>query len=116
MEVLVSQTDMTVTTTLGHSVRFRANVPRPVPPVVVASALQAGARPAKDTPAPAEEEKGPTPREVAAAMRSIIEEADPDKLTQGGKVRIDALEQALGTSVTTACRREATNLIDSGEV
>src|SRR5690554_5992977 len=102
MEVLVSQADMTVTTTRGHSVRFQAGVPRPVPPAVVASALQAGARPASEAKA---EDKGPTPREVAAVMRSLIEEGDPDNMTQAGKVRIDAIEQRLGADITMACRR-----------
>lgn len=116
METLVSQVDLTVSTTLGHSIRFQAGVPRPVPPVLVPSALQAGARPSQEAARAQTQGGGPSARDIAHAMREIIEEGDPDKLTQQGKVRVGAIEEALGTDITPARRREAEQLIESGEV
>ena len=117
METLVSQVDLTVSSTLGHSIRFQAGVPRPVPPVLVTAALQAGARPATDSsPQTQGTGGGPSPKQIAQVMRQLIEEGDPDKLTQQGKVRVDAIEEVLGEDITTACRREAEKLIESGEV
>lgn len=115
MEQLVSDVDRVVTTTKGHTVAFRAGEPRSVPDYIQSECLAVGCHPSVGK-APDNEPDQPTPQEVAAVMRDIIDESDPDKLTSQGKPKLESISEVLGKGIKPGIRREAERLIGQGEV
>lgn len=116
MEQLVSDVDRVVNTTKGHSVHFKASVPRTVPESIKAECFAAGIKPSEGKPkATPETPSGPSARDVATAMREIIESGDDEKLTAQGKVRVEAVNAAMGEDVPSATRRQADRMLERGE-
>jgi len=114
MEQFISDVDRVVTSTKGHTVRFKAGEPRTVPKAVEQACFAAGIRPAS---AGTDDGKasGPSVREVATAIREIIESGDSDKLTSQGKVRVEAINAAMGQEVNASVRSKAERLLERGE-
>ena len=74
---MVLQRSRTLRTTRGHVIRFKANMPRPVPVTVRAEAMQIGAVPVEETDLPQDdgnENKKPVPL-THEERRAKIEEA-----------------------------------------
>lgn len=115
MPLYVSETDRVINSTQGHSVRFAAGVPRAIPAAIESECLALGIR---TTDAKTQSEPtaiGPSVRDVATAMREIIESGDDDKLTSAGKIRASAINDAMGEDVPAGTRQKAERLLERGE-
>lgn len=116
MEHLVSDVDRVINTIKGHSVRFKAGVPRTVPESIKAQCFAAGIKPSEGKAEAAPEvPSGPSARDVATAMREIIESGDDEKLTAQGKVRAEAVNTVMGEDVPSVTRRQAERMLERGE-
>ena len=120
---IISKRDLFISNTGGSAVRIKANTPRDMSDEIGLLALQQGAEQyheavhgVKSTPVPAEvphnvaevELIALSPaEECAAAIERIVAEGIPDNMTVGGRVKAQALNEALGRQTTPEEREEA---------
>lgn len=102
----VSLRSFTLTSTLGHAVRFEKGEPTFVPPALYAEAQAAGAVPEEELPeAPAksgpEAPSDPVAREkaISDAMTQMVVDARRDDFTAAGLPHLRVLKQVLGWEV-----------------
>lgn len=122
---ILFQRDTRVSTTTGHSMHFPANEARGVnrQDIMVQAFHQGGMRVEKPGPqeAPGFDsdlgQTGPNSKlqVVAAAIREIVDEDNPDLLTGEGKVKLDELSRRVEDNVSAAERDQAQELLDKGE-
>lgn len=110
-------------TTRGHIMWFRPGVPRNVTQEMYDEAMRQGgvdgdvdlSSAREDAESADEEGDDLSVEKVAEAMREIINEGDPEKLTDNQEVRMSALRDELGTDdVTTEDRDAAKKMLDEG--
>lgn len=106
---LVTNRDVTLNTTLGHSVFFKKGVPTYVPPIIFSQALAIGAVPEDGTAPEMEETRrpnaAPTDLDVKnGEIRKVIEDLtlrnERGDFTAAGLPAVDAVVRELGYRVT----------------
>lgn len=106
---LVTNRDVTLNTTLGHSIAFKKGVPTYVPPIIFAQALAIGAVPEDGSSPSMEEPRRPNaapldPDTKNAQIRKVIEDLtvrnERGDFTAAGLPAVDAVVRELGYRVT----------------
>lgn len=125
--------DRRVATLYGKVFRFKAGVPKTVDERTYRQAIAEGGidgnvklsiEPAAPSNPDSEEGIGDvegtgteTPiLAIARAMREIIDEADPDKLTESGRPKAAEVNDRFGSDTTKEQREEAYKLIEEGVI
>lgn len=107
--LLVTNRDVTLTTTLGHSIAFKKGVPVYVPPIIYAQALAIGAVPEDGSSPEMHEVKRPNaaPTDVAVkesdikrVLHDLIARNERGDFTAAGLPAVDAVVRELGYRVT----------------
>jgi len=106
---LVTNRDVTLTTTLGHSIAFKKGVPTYVPPIVYSQALAIGAVPEDGSTPTIDEPKrqnaaplDPAVKEdqILKALEDLVARNERGDFTAAGLPAVDAVVRELGYRVT----------------
>lgn len=113
---MISLRTFTLSTTKGHCVRFEANVPKPVPEIIVQDAMNAGCVPAKESDRPFVDDMRTARVEFVGNMRRsliylavdvLARENNQKNFDGGGRPKVSVLNERLGFDVPA---QERTNI------